>query len=48
VELDPYPPFLLVVFTEGAAQSQNDRLLPFIAEQTIAALAFGEGLGVKQ
>lgn len=44
VELDPYPPFVLVVFTEGTAHSQNERILPFIAEQTIAALAFGEGL----
>jgi hypothetical protein len=41
VELDPYPPFLLVVFTEGTMHSQNERILPFIAEQAIAALSYG-------
>ena len=42
IELAPLPPFLLVVFTEGTLQSRNDRLLPFIAEQTIAALGYSQ------
>jgi len=42
VELESYPPFLLVVFTEGREHSQNERILPFIAEQAIGALSFGE------
>lgn len=38
VELDDRLPFLLVVFTEGK-HSQNEAILPFVAEQAVAALS---------
>jgi beta-lactamase class A len=38
-ELTFQRPYLLVVFTEGAEQSQNDRLLPFISQQVAMANA---------
>ena len=41
VEIPDRPPVLLVVFTEGPSQSQNERLLPFIAEQVVAILDYG-------
>ena len=40
LELAPLPPSLLVVFTEGSLQSRNEQLLPFIAQETIAALSY--------
>ncbi|MGB3239245.1 MAG: serine hydrolase [Geitlerinemataceae cyanobacterium] len=33
IEIDDRQPYLLVVFTEGKAQSQNGKLLPFISQQ---------------
>lgn len=33
IEMDDCQPYLLVVFTEGKAQSQNEKLLPFISQQ---------------
>jgi hypothetical protein len=41
VELEGLPPFILVVFTEGTEHSANEHILPFIAEQMIAALSYG-------
>jgi beta-lactamase class A len=37
IELPDAPPYLLVVFTEGKAQSQNEKLLPFISQQIVDA-----------
>lgn len=37
-EVPGLPPCLLVVFTEGKAQSQNEKLLPFVAQQVVQAL----------
>ncbi len=39
VELPSQQPFLLVVFTEGKAQSQNPAILPFISKQVAAAMS---------
>ncbi len=39
IELPGKLPYLLVVFTEGKAQSQNEDLLPFISQQVAAAMA---------
>lgn len=36
IEVPGYVPYLLVVFTEGMAQSQNEALLPFISDQILA------------
>lgn len=33
IELPDLQPYLLVVFTEGKAQSQNERILPFVSQQ---------------
>ena len=33
IEIPDRAPFALVVFTEGSAQSQNERLLPFLGQQ---------------
>lgn len=38
IELDDRQPYLLVVFTEGKAQSQNEKLLPFISQQVAEAM----------
>jgi beta-lactamase class A len=38
VELPDRKPYLLVVFTEGTAQSQNEAVLPFISKQIVAAV----------
>jgi hypothetical protein len=40
IELPNAPPYLLVVFTEGAVHSQNEAILPFISQQAAAAVAF--------
>jgi Beta-lactamase enzyme family len=37
-EVPGLSPCLLVVFTEGKAQSQNEHLLPFVAQQVVQAL----------
>lgn len=39
IELPDRPPYILVVFTEGSANSQNDKLLPFISQQVAEAIA---------
>ncbi|MBD2095286.1 serine hydrolase [Trichocoleus sp. FACHB-591] len=39
VELAGQPPYLLVVFTEGKAHSQNEAILPFVSQQVAAASA---------
>ncbi|MBD2121108.1 serine hydrolase [Trichocoleus sp. FACHB-262] len=39
VELAGQPPYLLVVFTEGKAHSQNEAILPFVSQQVAAAIA---------
>ncbi len=39
IEHPDRPPYLLVVFTEGKAQSQNEDLLPFISQQVAAVRA---------
>ncbi|XGV96409.1 MAG: serine hydrolase [Leptolyngbya sp. BL-A-14] len=41
VELPNAAPYLLVVFTEGAAHSQNETILPFISRQVVDALVNG-------
>lgn len=38
IEIPGLRPYLLVVFTEGKAQSQNESLLPFISQQVTAAM----------
>ncbi len=37
IEIPDLPPYLLVVFTEGKAQNQNQALLPFISQQIAIA-----------
>ncbi|MEM9119264.1 MAG: serine hydrolase [Cyanobacteria bacterium P01_F01_bin.56] len=36
VELDGYPPFQFVIFTEGPEQSQNEAILPFVMQNLLA------------
>jgi hypothetical protein len=38
VEIPGLRPYLLVVFTEGKAQSQNQALLPFLSQQVVLAM----------
>ncbi|MEO1209288.1 MAG: serine hydrolase [Cyanobacteria bacterium J06638_20] len=38
VELPDRKPYLLVVFTEGTAQSENEAVLPFISKKIVAAI----------
>jgi hypothetical protein len=38
VELPDVRPYLLVVFTEGTAHSQNEAILPFVSQQVAAAI----------
>jgi len=38
IELPSQSPYLLVVFTEGKAQSKNPAILPFVSEQVVAAM----------
>jgi hypothetical protein len=38
IELAGVRPYLLVVFTEGKSQSQNETLLPFISQQVLEAM----------
>ena len=38
IEIPSLRPYLLVVFTEGKAHSQNRAILPFISQQVIAAI----------
>lgn len=38
IEIPDKPPYLLVVFTEGRANSQNKEILPFLSQQVVAAL----------
>lgn len=38
VELPDVRPYLLVVFTEGTAHSQNEAILPFVSQQAAAAI----------
>jgi len=38
IELSDALPYLLVVFTEGKAQSQNEKLIPFISQQVAIAM----------
>jgi hypothetical protein len=39
IELPSQRPYLLVVFTEGKAQSKNTELLPFVSRQVVAAMS---------
>ncbi len=39
IELVDKQPYLLIVFTEGAANSQNRQLLPFIADRFVTAMS---------
>jgi hypothetical protein len=39
IELPDSQPYLLVVFTEGQANSQNREILPFISQQFVAAIS---------
>ncbi len=39
VEIPDRLPYLLVVFTEGPAHSQNDAILPFVSHQVVEAIA---------
>jgi beta-lactamase class A len=39
IELVDKQPYLLVVFTEGAANSQNRQILPFIADRFVTAMS---------
>jgi hypothetical protein len=39
IELPSQRPYLLVVFTEGKAQSKNTELLPFVSQQVVAAMS---------
>lgn len=38
IELPNQPPYLLVVFTEGKSQSQNEAILPFISHQIVESI----------
>lgn len=38
IEIPSQSPYLLVVFTEGKAQSKNSAILPFVSEQVVAAM----------
>ncbi len=38
IELEALPAYLLVVFTEGKAQSRNQKLLPFVSQQVVEAI----------
>lgn len=38
IEIPHQQPYLLVVFTEGKANSQNKAILPFISQQVVAAM----------
>jgi len=38
IEIPSQSPYLLVVFTEGKAQSKNPAILPFVSEQVVAAM----------
>ncbi|MDY7013315.1 MAG: serine hydrolase, partial [Cyanobacteriota bacterium] len=38
IEVPNLSPYLLVVFTEGKANSQNRKILPFISRQIVAAM----------
>ncbi len=39
VELSDRQPYLLIVFTEGTANSQNRQILPFISDRFVAAMS---------
>jgi beta-lactamase class A len=39
IELVDKQPYLLIVFTEGAANSQNRQILPFIADRFVTAMS---------
>lgn len=39
IEIPSLSPYLLVVFTEGKAQSQNAAILPFVSEQVVTAMS---------
>ncbi len=39
IEVPGLRPYLLVVFTEGRAQSQDETLLPFVSQQVVQAMA---------
>lgn len=39
IEIPGQRPYLLVVFTEGKAQSKNEAILPFVSQQIAAAVA---------
>lgn len=39
IELVGQLPYLLVVFTEGKAQSKNPAILPFVSQQVVAAMS---------
>ena len=39
IELPSQLPYLLVVFTEGKAQSKNPAILPFVSRQVVAAMS---------
>jgi len=39
IELAAQLPYLLVVFTEGKAQSKNPAILPFVSQQVVAAMS---------
>lgn len=38
IEIPGLQPYLLVVFTEGKAQSKNEAILPFVSQQVVAAM----------
>jgi len=38
IELDSTQSYLLVVFTEGKAQSKNEEILPFISQKVVEAM----------
>ncbi|HAG81967.1 MAG TPA: serine hydrolase, partial [Cyanobacteria bacterium UBA12227] len=39
IEIPSYPPYLLVVFTEGKAHSKNRAILPFISQQVVSVIS---------
>ncbi len=39
IELPDQKPYLLVVFTEGAAQSSSTEILPFVSQKVVAAIS---------
>ncbi len=43
VELPEHPPFQLVVFTEGTDASQNEHILPFVAQALLSAWSAATG-----